>query len=138
MIVNAVLDTTEVDVWSPPIKYGAVVYKPGGGAGNAVGGAVQGGNPYTWQEYGYRGELFVPSADGFIMSRADAERALSKALTGANSGDGMDADAVGKAVANAIARAGGAQGGNVYNLTMPTSSNPADVRTAFELMEAWA
>jgi hypothetical protein len=29
------------------------------------------------------------------------------------------------------------KGGNVYNLTMPTSSNPADVRMAFELMEAW-
>jgi hypothetical protein len=29
------------------------------------------------------------------------------------------------------------KGGNVYNLTMPTSNNPADVRTAFELMEAW-
>ena len=28
--------------------------------------------------------------------------------------------------------------GSVYNLTMLTSSNPADVRTAFELMEAWA
>ena len=26
----------------------------------------------------------------------------------------------------------------LYNLTMPTSNNPADVRTAFELMEAWA
>jgi hypothetical protein len=138
LMVHTKLDTTEIDLWTPPIKYGSVVYKPGGGAGNAVGGAVQGGNPYTWQEYGYRGELYVPSADGFIMSRADAERALSKALTGANSGDGVDADAVGKAVANAIARAGGAQGGNVYNLTMPTSSNPADVRTAFELMEAWA
>jgi hypothetical protein len=138
LMVTAKLDTTEIDLWTPPIKYGAVVYKPGGGTGKAVGGAVQGGNPYTWQEYGYQGELYVPSADGFIMSRADAERALSKALTGANSGDGVDADAVGKAVANAIARAGGAQGGNVYNLTMPTSSNPADVKTAFELMEAWA
>ena len=91
-----------------------------------------------WQEYGYRGELYVPSADGFIMSRADAERALSKALTGQNSGDGIDADAIGKAVADALARAGASKGGNVYNLTMPTSNNPADVRTAFELMEAWA
>jgi len=27
--------------------------------------------------------------------------------------------------------------GNVYNLIMPTSSNPADIRMAFELMEAW-
>jgi hypothetical protein len=24
-----------------------------------------------------------------------------------------------------------------YSLTMPTSSNPNDIRTAFELMEAW-
>jgi hypothetical protein len=104
----------------------------------AVGGAVQGGQPYTWQEYGYRGDVYVPSADGFILSRADAERALSKALAGGSSGEGMDADAVGKAFADALMRAGGSKGGNVYNLTMPTSSNPADVRTAFELMEAWA
>jgi hypothetical protein len=136
--VEMMLDKTAIDEWNPPTKFGTITYLPSNAQFQAVGGAVQGGAPYTWQEYGYRGELFVPSADGFIMSRADAERALSKALTGANSGDGIDADAVGKAVANAIARAGGAQGGNVYNLTMPTSSNPADVRTAFELMEAWA
>ena len=107
------------------------------GPGGAVGMAVQGGNPYTWQEYGYKGELFVPSSDGYILSRADAERALSKALT--TGGDGMDAEAIGKAVEKAIANvvSGKSGGGNVYNLTMPTSSNPADVRTAFELMEAW-
>jgi hypothetical protein len=132
------LDTSAVDNYHPPTMTGTVTYLPVHGMNNAVGGAVQGGQPYTWQEYGYRGELFVPSADGFIMSRADAERALSKALTGQNSGDGIDADAVGKAVADALIRAGGGKGGNVYNLTMPTSSNPADVRTAFELMEAWA
>ena len=132
------LDTSAVDNYHPPTITGSVTYLPVHGTANAVGGAVQGGQPYTWQEYGYRGELFVPSADGFIMSRADAERALSKALTGANSDGSMDADAVGKAVADALIRAGGSKGGNVYNLTMPTSSNPADVRTAFELMEAWA
>ena len=104
----------------------------------AVGGAVQGGEPYTWQEYGYRGELFVPSADGFIMSRADAERALSKALAGGVSGKDIDADEIGRAIADALMRAGVNKNGNVYNLTMPTSSNPADVKTAFELMEAWA
>ena len=71
------------------------------------------------------------------MSRADAERALSKALTGG--GAAMDPDAIGKAVAQALSGVTkGNQSGNVYNLTMPTSSNPADVRTAFELMEAWA
>ena len=72
------------------------------------------------------------------MSRADAERALSKALT--TGGGGIDADAIGKAVAKALSgiTSGKSGGGNVYNLTMPTSNNPADVRTAFELMEAWA
>ena len=132
------VDDSAIKSYTPGSKTATVTYIPVGGYTNAVGGAVQGGQPYTWQEYGYRGELFVPSADGFIMSRADAERALSKALTGANSDGGVDADAVGKAVAEALVRAGGNRGGNVYNLTMPTSSNPADIRTAFELMEAWA
>ena len=104
----------------------------------AVGGAVTGGNPYNWQEYGYRGEVFVPSADGFVLSRADAERALARALYGGESA--IDPEAIGKAVAKALSGITGNKqgGGNVYNLTMPTSSNPADVRTAFELMEAWA
>ena len=103
----------------------------------AVGGAVTSGTPYTWQEYGYRGEVFVPSADGFVLSRADAERALARALYGGETA--VDPEAIGKAVARALSGiTGNKQGGNVYNLTMPTSNNPADVRTAFELMEAWA
>jgi len=103
----------------------------------AVGGAVTGGNPYNWQEYGYRGEVFVPSADGFVLSRADAERALAKALYGG--GSAISPEEIGKAVAQAMSGVtSNKKGGNVYNLTMPTSSNPADVRTAFELMEAWA
>lgn len=107
------------------------------GPGTAVGGAVNAGNPYTWQEYGYRGEVFVPSADGFVLSRADAERALARALYGGESA--VDPEAIGKAVAGALSRiTSNKTGGNVYNLTMPTSNNPADVRTAFELMEAWA
>ena len=107
------------------------------GPGGAVGMAVNAGNPYTWQEYGYRGEVFVPSADGFVLSRADAERALAKALYGG--GSAVDPEAIGKAVAQALSGiVSRKNGGNVYNLTMPTSSNPADVKTAFELMEAWA
>lgn len=106
------------------------------GPGTAVGGSVNAGNPYTWQEYGYRGEVFVPSADGFVLSRADAERALAKALYGG--GSAIDPEAIGKAVAQAMSGiTSSKKGGNVYNLTMPTSSNPADVRAAFELMEAW-
>lgn len=132
------LDTSAVDNYRPPTKIGTVRYNAAYETTRAVGGAVQGGAPYTWQEYGYRGELFVPSADGFIMSRADAERALSKALAGGASKESINADDIGRAIADALIRAGVNKSGNVYNLTMPTSSNPADVKTAFELMEAWA
>jgi hypothetical protein len=138
LTVDLDLDTSEVDGYQPPTKYGTITYLPSNAQFQAVGGAVYGGNPYMWQEYGYKGELFVPSSNGFVMSRADAERALSKALTGG--GAAMDPDAIGKAVARALSGVtkDNQKGGNVYNLTMPTSSNPADVRTAFELMEAWA
>ena len=136
--VVATLDTSAVDNYRPPTRTGTVVYQANTGMNQAVGGAVTGGNPYNWQEYGYRGEVFVPSADGFVLSRADAERALARALYGGESA--IDPEAIGKAVAKALSGITGNKqgGGNVYNLTMPTSSNPADVRTAFELMEAWA
>lgn len=137
--MNVVLevDDSAVRSWSAPTKTGTVHYETTGVFPKAVGGAVYGGNPYSWQEYGYKGELFVPSSDGFILSRADAERALSRALTG--SGSALDPEAIGKAVAKALSGVtkDNQKGGNVYNLTMPTSSNPADVRAAFELMEAW-
>ena len=134
--VNTTLDTSAVDNYKPGSKTATVTYLPVGGTANAVGGAVNAGNPYTWQEYGYRGEVFVPSADGFVLSRADAERALARALYGG--GSAIDPEAIGKAVAQAMSGVtSNKKGGNVYNLTMPTSSNPADVRMAFELMEAW-
>lgn len=135
--VELSVNDSAVRGYSPPTKTGTIIYTPVGHSAYAVGGAVTGGNPYNWQEYGYRGEVFVPSADGFVLSRADAERALARALYGGESA--IDPEAVGKAVARALSGiTSNKQGGNVYNLTMPTSSNPADVRTAFELMEAWA
>ena len=131
------VDDSAVRGYRPPTLFGTVNYNANVAVPRAVGGAVTGGNPYVWQEYGYRGEVFVPSADGFVLSRADAERALARALYGGESA--IDPEAIGKAVAKALSGiTGNKQGGNVYNLTMPTSSNPADVKTAFELMEAWA
>jgi hypothetical protein len=32
---------------------------------------------------------------------------------------------------------GNGKTGNTYNLIMPTTANPMDVKMAFELMEAW-
>ena len=138
LTVNVDLDTSAVDGYRPPTKYGTITYLPSQGMNQAVGGPVTAGQQYNWQEYGYRGEVFVPSADGFVLSRADAERALARALYGGESA--IDPEAIGKAVAKALSGITGNKqgGGNVYNLTMPTSNNPADVRTAFELMEAWA
>ena len=80
------------------------------------GGTASGSNPYLWQEYGYRGEVFVPGQNGYILSRADAKRVVSEAV---NERDG--------------------KGGNTYNyyLTMPTSNNPSDVLMAFELMQSY-
>jgi hypothetical protein len=63
----------------------------GGGANikmNASGGPVSAGNPYLWQEYGYRGEMMVPSQDGFVLSRADAKRILSEAVNAGGGGGG--------------------------------------------------
>lgn len=132
------VDDSAVRGYRPPTLFGTVNYNANVAVDRAVGGAVTGGNPYTWQEYGYRGELFIPSVDGFVLSRADAERALARALYGGESA--IDPEAIGKAIAKALSgiTTSSTSGGNVYNLTMPTSSNPADVRTAFELMEAWA
>ncbi|HOX87903.1 MAG TPA: hypothetical protein PLY04_18140 [bacterium] len=135
--VTLSVDDSSVQGYRPPTKTGTVVYREVTQGAYAVGGAVTGGNPYNWQEYGYRGEVFVPSADGFVLSRADAERALARALYGG--GSAISPEEIGKAVAQALSGiTSSKKGGNVYNLTMPTSSNPADIRTAFELMEAWA
>jgi len=137
LTVDVELDTSAVDGYRPPTKYGTITYLPSRGMDQAVGGPVTAGQQYNWQEYGYRGEVFVPSADGFVLSRADAERALARALYSGESA--IDPDRIGKAVAQAMSGVtSNKKGGNVYNLTMPTSNNPADVRTAFELMEAWA
>jgi uncharacterized membrane protein len=80
-----------------------------------TGGPVYEGNPYLWQEYGYRGELLVPSQNGFVLSRSDAERIFS----------------------SAVSKGAGQQVVNNFNLTMPTTANPADMVTAFEIMEAY-
>jgi hypothetical protein len=70
-------------------------FRGGGGGGgganikmNASGGPVSAGNPYLWQEYGYRGEMMVPSQDGFVLSRADAKRILSEAVNAGGGGGG--------------------------------------------------
>ncbi len=105
---------------------GQVVYA----AGHAAAGAAA-SLPYYW--VGERGpEPFFPSVDGRIVSNTQAMSAL-RGGAGANARE--IANAVKQGVKEAMRDNGG---GKIYSLTMPTSSNPADVRTAFELMEAWA
>ena len=75
----------------------------------ASGGPVSANMPYIWQEY-RGGEVMVPSQNGYVLSRADAENILSRA-------------------------AANHQTVNNFYLTMPTSNNPTDVISAYETMK---
>ena len=105
----------------------------GGAAGVPVKAFAQGGVsmiPHMW--VGERGpEPFFPATNGRIVSNTQAMAAL-------RGGAGVNADAIADAVKQGVKEAmRDTRGGNVYNLTMPTAANAADVRMAFELMEAW-
>ena len=89
-------------------------YRYKGKGQNATGGNVSAGNPYMWQEYGYRGEVMVPSADGFVLSRADAKSILSEAAQG-----------------------GGGNGGTTFNLTANYEyKSPLSLTEEIRLLEA--
>jgi hypothetical protein len=57
--------------------------------------------------------MFVPSQNGYVLSRADAKRILQEA---------------GK---------GGGGTVNYFTLNMPTSNNPSDVAMAFDMLRAY-
>jgi len=132
-------ETSEIDDYEPPTLTGTVNYVIGkmphipeaaGGAVHAAASGVAASLPHYW--VGELGpEPFFPSVDGRIVSNTQALAALRG---GAGADSKEIADAVKKGVKEAM-RDGSV--GSVYNLTMPTSSNPADIRMAFELMEAW-
>lgn len=132
-------ETSEIDDYEPPTLTGTVNYVIGnmphipvaaGGSVHAAASGVAASLPHYW--VGELGpEPFFPSVDGRIVSNTQALAALRG---GAGADSKEIADAVKKGVKEAM-RDGSV--GSVYNLTMPTSSNPADIRMAFELMEAW-
>jgi len=100
-----------------------------GGVINAAAGVAAGLSHYWVGERGP--EPFFPSVDGRIVSNTQAMAAL-------RGGAGVNAREIANAVREGVKDAmRETKAGNIYNLTMPTSNNPADVRTAFELMEAW-
>jgi len=105
------------EIWVE-MKFGEPPYPPG----NANGGPVYANKIGIVGERGP--ELFVPASNGYILNHDDAMRIASN--SGSNSGGNSG---VPSNVSNVT---------NNYNLTMPTSNNPADIKTAFELLEAWA
>lgn len=140
--VKALIDTTEVDEWDAPAKYGRVIYTPAGNEGlYAAGGAVQAaasGLAATLPHY-WVGELgpepFFPATDGRIVSNTQALAAL-------RGGAGADARQIAMAVRQGLVDAlrNSREGiGNTYNyeLTMPTSQSPTDVAMAFDLLRAY-
>lgn len=139
LTVELELDTSAVDGYSPPTKHGTVTYLPSIGTNYAVGGNVYAGNPYGWQEYGYRGELFVPSQDGYILSRAEAERALSRALVdGKTGGSEIDYERLANVLSRVVNNTGSQKGGNTYNLNVQGGGSPSkDVAATFDLLRAY-
>ena len=139
LTVELELDTSAVDGYSPPTKYGTVTYLPSKAMPNAVGGNVYAGNPYGWQEYGYRGELFVPSQDGYILSRAEAERALARAIVdGKSGGSEIDYQRLADVLSKVVNNTGSQKGGNTYNLNVQGGGSPSkDVAATFDLLRAY-
>ena len=136
LLVDVEVDDSKVRNWTPPTKTGTITYLPSnaqlrasGGVINAAAGVAAGLSHYWVGERGP--EPFFPSVDGRIVSNTQAMAAL-------RGGAGVNAREIANAVRDGVKDAmRETKAGNVYNLTMPTSNNPADVRTAFELMEAW-
>jgi len=82
-ISAATLDSSEVDAWTPPTKYGKVVYLPSGSVpqdGRAIGGPVYPDNTYLWQEPNREGELFVPEQYGRVMNNHQVAQMLRDAM----------------------------------------------------------
>ena len=145
------VDSSEPDNYQPPTKRMLVeayldTSRISGGGYNAVtpnfeavGGNVYAGNPYGWQEYGYRGELFVPSQDGYILSRAEAERALSRALVdGKTGGSEIDYERLANVLSRVVNNTGSQKGGNTYNLNVQGGGSPSkDVAATFDLLRAY-
>ena len=137
LLVDVEVDDSKVRNWTPPTKTGTITYLPSnaqlrasGGVINAAAGVAAGLSHYWVGERGP--EPFFPAMDGRIVSNTQAMAAL-------RGGAGVNAREIANAVREGVKDAmRETKAGNIYNLTMPTSNNPADVRTAFELMEAWA
>lgn len=137
MIIKLIVDASEVEDYEPSRKTGYVDYQIGSvstytipnyniATTRAIGGPVYPNQPYIWQEPGREGELLIPERYGRVMSSVEVVQAMRDALiggSGAGGNRGSDQQVVNNYYYN-------------YNLTMPTSSNPADVAMAFELMQA--
>jgi len=89
-ISAATLDSSEVDAWVPPTKYGTVVYLEGGisSGPRAIGGPVYPDNNYLWQEPGREGEMFIPEKYGRVMNNHQVAQAIRDAMFTSNAGGG--------------------------------------------------
>ena len=88
-ISAAELDSSEVDAWTPPTKYGNVIYLPKGSAGpEAIGGPVYPNNNYLWQEPGREGEMFIPEKYGRVMNNHQVAQMMRDAMFTSNAGGG--------------------------------------------------
>ncbi len=134
--VETDLDTSEVDGWNPGTKTLFVrtqfedimqLRATGGTVTAAASGSPvsTGRGDYLWQEYGYPGEIFVPSMSGYILSKADASRAVSAGQSSA-----MDYGSFESAFENALTRV-------LDRRDLRAGVQAQPLRSAFENVRNW-
>ncbi len=134
--VAAQFDTSSFDSWQPQDRYVNIYTNLiNRGIERATGGTVTtaaSGSPvstgrgdYLWQEYGYPGEIFVPSMSGYILSKADASRAVAAGQSSA-----MDYGSFESAFENALTRV-------LEKRDLRAGVQAQPLRSAFENVRNW-
>ena len=134
--VETSFDTSEVDGWNPGTKILFVrtqfednmqLRATGGTVTAAASGSPvsTGRGDYLWQEYGYPGEIFVPSMSGYILSKADASRAVAAGQSSA-----MDYGSFESAFENALTRV-------LDRRDLRAGYQQQPLRSAFENVRNW-
>jgi len=122
--VAAQFDTSSFDSWRPVILTERAT---GGTVTTAASGSPvsTGRGDYLWQEYGYPGEIFVPSMSGYILSKADASRAVAAGQSSA-----MDYGSFESAFENALTRV-------LEKRDLRAGVQAQPLRSAFENVRNW-
>ena len=115
--IEMLIEDGAIESYTPPDKFGTVHYRTSGGGSSLQDSGIS-----------VEGERAIggPVSGGVPY------------LVGERGPEIFVPESHGHIIPNSQMAGQGAGVTNIYNLSMPTTANPGDVRMAFELMEAWA